>query len=279
MGISSSCFNINSTPTRVHAHVHAQESIHQDTGQIEIHSASSSPPPCPAHAPSDTFNEAPAADAPPDAVLPPDAPPNIPDTLLHKVPRELQQEVHKRGVAVAFLLRLADAPGVIDPSWTIQNVVDKFIRPMTIKHNCSLHDLIPIEFRGLPSVFVSHTWSRKYVGLMEMISSLDLDCFVWLDICCLNQNAYNKENRPSASGLHHDDKDNLQKAIEGTKMTLFCLDDELTSITRIWCMFEVWQAFRAGKGGSKLQAYVTKGAQEALLRDPGKIPLPSNPLT
>lgn len=70
--------------------------------------------------------------------------------------------------------------------------------------------------------------------------------------------------------MHAKDKENLEKAIGETRVTLFCLDDELTSIKRIWCMFEVWQAFKAGRGGSKLQPYVTEGARAALRSDPGE---------
>lgn len=191
---------------------------------------------------------------------------------LNESPREVQLKACERGVAVSFLLRLADEPGGIDPSWTIHQVVDRFVKPATKNKNCSLHELIPIEYVGKPSIFVSHTWSRTYSGLMEMLSNglHDMDCFVWLDICCLNQNAYNEKNRPEGSGLHQEDKDNLEQAIRGTEKTLFCLDDELTSISRIWCMFEVWQAFNFGRGGTKLQAYVSEGARQAIRKDPGE---------
>ena len=64
------------------------------------------------------------------------------------------------------------------------------------------------------------------------------DVVLWLDVVAINQHPYETKG-----SLLDDDVANLVKNIKATEKTLFCLDENCTSLTRIWCLFEVWQTF------------------------------------
>ena len=149
-------------------------------------------------------------------------------------------------MTLRYLLELLDL-GLVAQTWTIQDVVDKFVRPKTAASKCCLFDVVPQHYTALPKYFVSHTWSRKYVDLMKLLKThfaVKKSCdaaagvVLWLDIVAINQHPY------EAKGcLLNDDVANLAKVVKATDKTLFCLDANCTSLSRIWCLFEVWQTF------------------------------------
>ena len=155
-------------------------------------------------------------------------------------------DVTQPGVTLRYLLELLDL-GLVADSWTIQDVVDKVVRPKTAATKCCLFDLVPSLHTASPQYFVSHTWSRKYSDLMKLLKThfnvtVSTDAaagmVLWLDIIAINQHPYT-----SKGVLLNADVANLAKVVKAVEKTLFGLDEECTSLTRIWCLFEVWQMF------------------------------------
>ena len=165
-------------------------------------------------------------------------------------------EVTERGVTLRFLLRLVEG-GEGDGSWTIQQVVDRYVWPRTAASKCCLYDVVPAaSCSGRPQYFISHTWSRKLSDLLQLLrdhfhvgSSPSDDAagvVLWLDIVAINQHPYEDKGC-----LLNDDVANLAKVVAATERKLFCLDAECVVLTRIWCLYEVWQTFLA-KGAAGL---------------------------
>ena len=166
------------------------------------------------------------------------------------VPRPSVNATH-RGVTLRYLLELLDQ-GLVDRSWTIQDVVDKFVRPKTVATRCCLFDVVPSRHSDRPQYFVSHTWSRKYADLMQMLKTHfkvgfwaseerneeAADVVLWLDIIAINQHPY-----VDKVSLLNEDVANLANVVRDTQRTLLCLDEKCTSLSRIWCLFEVWCTF------------------------------------
>ncbi len=112
---------------------------------------------------------------------------------------EAPVDVRMRGVTLAFLLRLVET-GTLSGSWTIQESVDRFVRPSIARFKCCLFDLVPRQYSGQPQYFVSHTWSRtldQLLGLLKLhfkvASSMEAGSahiVLWLDIVAINQHPY-----------------------------------------------------------------------------------------
>ena len=154
-------------------------------------------------------------------------------------------DVTQRGVNLRYLLEIMEL-NVVSASWTIQEVVDKVVVPKTAATVCCLFDMIPMHYAARPHFFVSHTWSRKYGDLMSMLktyfgvsASTDAAAGVvlWLDIIAINQHPYKDDH----GCLQNEDVDSLAKVVHATERTLLCLDKECVALSRIWCVYEVWQ--------------------------------------
>jgi hypothetical protein len=83
----------------------------------------------------------------------------------------------------------------ITPAFLVPNV----ILPLTGKLNCPLYARIPLEHRGKPNLFVSHTWSQGLIGnafctLGPITSSFHKhyggDPYIWIDIVSYNQHLF-----------------------------------------------------------------------------------------
>ena len=79
-------------------------------------------------------------------------------------------DVTQRGMRLSFLRRLVNS-SAIPAAWTIQETVDRFVRPQTATHLCCLFDVLPAEETGSPTYFISHTWSRKVGELLALLES------------------------------------------------------------------------------------------------------------
>eukprot|EP00798_Chlamydomonas_sp_ICE-L_P015437 gene15437-21524_t len=159
-------------------------------------------------------------------------------------------KVTERGVKFGYFLKLKEL-GCVDGEWTIQEVVERFVRPKTAVTKCCLFDVIPETYTGQPRFFISHTWSRKLKDLLALLQShfvegKDDDTLLWLDIVAINQRPYEDKGC-----LLQDDVASLASVVQATEQTLFCLDEQCVVLTRIWCLYEVWQTFLA-KGVSGL---------------------------
>ena len=168
-------------------------------------------------------------------------------------------EVTERGVTLRFLLQLVEGGAVVG-SWTIQQVVDRFVRPMTATSKCCLYDVVPEpSCPRRPHYFVSHTWSRKMSDLLQLLKDhfnvaapgdAAAGVVLWLDIVAINQHPY------EAKGcLLNDDVANLAKVVDATERTLLILDAECVALSRIWCLYEVWQTFLA-RGAAGLLVFM-----------------------
>ena len=162
-------------------------------------------------------------------------------------------DVAERGVTLRFLLQLVQA-GAVDESWTIQQVVDRFVRPMTEASKCCLHDVIPDGpgCSGHPQYFVSQAWSNKMSNLLQLLkthfkvdspSDAAAGVVLWLDIVAVNQHPH--------AGKGCLPPDDVVKLVRTTERTLLCLDTDCMALTRIWCLYEVWQTLLA-KGAAGL---------------------------
>jgi len=207
---------------------------------------------------------------------------------------EASVDVTQRGVSLAYLEQVV-AAGKIQRDWSIQEAVDRFVRPFTSSFKCPLHSMVPAQHRGLPRFFVSHTWSGKVGDLLRLLLqhseqqarlkagggagrqrqagaeegeqsgfrdwpvvdaqhangehaavggsdgvSTCTDMLVWLDIMAIPQHPY--EDR---GVLLNEDVMSLARVVAATERTLLCLDANCTVLTRIWCLFEVWQTLLA----------------------------------
>ncbi len=150
-----------------------------------------------------------------------------------------------RGVALSHFKRLVNGGrhGEIEvqPSWTVQECVDLFVRPSSRDACCCLFDLVPAECTGRPTYFISHTWSRTLEALLALLEGhlspnvlRGEDPLIWLDIYAINQHPYVGRGQ-----LKNEDVANLARVIGATEVTLFCLDSQCVALTRIWCLYEV----------------------------------------
>ncbi|GLC44943.1 WD repeat-containing protein 49 [Pleodorina starrii] len=90
--------------------------------------------------------------------------------------------------------------------------------------------------------------------------------FVWCDIFAINQHP---------GQVQADDLSQLKDCVEASQQTLLCLDDKGLVLTRIWCLYEIWNTVLAG-GPPKLavlgydvnqdafkEVYITLDVEEA----------------
>eukprot|EP00798_Chlamydomonas_sp_ICE-L_P003940 gene3940-14017_t len=145
-------------------------------------------------------------------------------------------KVTERGVRFGYLLKLKEL-GCVDGEWTIQEVVERFVRPKTAATKCCLFDVIPETHTGRPRFFISHTWSVRLKDLLTLLQSHfleDDDTLLWLDIVAINQHPYEDKGC-----LLQDDVASLASVVQATEQTLLCLDEQCVVLTRIWCLYEV----------------------------------------
>ena len=103
-------------------------------------------------------------------------------------------------------------------------------------HRCCFFDAVPLKYTGKPIHFISHTWSRKFSDLIKTLCAHlpSHEEIIWLDIIAINQHPYEERGC-----LLNEDVANLGKVLKATQDTLFCLDSDCVSLSRIWCLYEV----------------------------------------
>ena len=83
--------------------------------------------------------------------------------------------------------------------------------------------------------FISHNWSGSSVDLIRTLRVANVKC-AWICTLALNQHAVpclssGVENSPFYLAL---------KGMSGKGRVIMVLDEDATTLTRIWCVFEVW---------------------------------------
>lgn len=115
---------------------------------------------------------------------------------------------------------------------TTNQLKSQFIVPLTSPIKAPLYARIPLEHRGQPTKFISHTWSSCALqgahGTLDMLLDNDRDTFVWIDIACYNQHCIENDN------IYVD----MQKIISRIGQIAFVLTTE-PFFTRSWCLWEI----------------------------------------
>ncbi|KAF5841070.1 hypothetical protein DUNSADRAFT_14469 [Dunaliella salina] len=137
------------------------------------------------------------------------------------------------GIRVSWLLLWAKTvEQKLGPDATTADVCAQHVIHITSSRKCRYVDIIEPGNVGPPQYFLSHTWSWRFQTLAEVVAQRlqqEQDAFVWLDICAINQNKYEDKGE-----LQQDDISHLADVVRKTKSTLFCLDEEGKTLTRIW---------------------------------------------
>eukprot|EP00873_Tetraselmis_striata_P046468 jgi/Tetstr1/466732/TSEL_011205.t1 len=187
----------------------------------------------------------------------PGAPPFLGSAPLRPVLALLGQ----RGVTMRWLLRFYDyvvAASGLERDASTKEVVHVVVKRDTQAQRCSYLQLAGVE-TGVPSYFVSHSWSQPFRYVVECLRQAladEEDAVVWLDMFALSQH---QQDDPSAAKHLLCDLGDLKGAVKGMTHTLVVLDPAATVFTRAWCLLEMHTAVVAGcssdseKGAGKLQ--------------------------
>jgi|GEM_PF-6413858 ankyrin repeat protein len=149
------------------------------------------------------------------------------------------------------LLGLHDAPDLPVPAvppltfLTTHGLVNRVIKPRTASVRAPLYAMVPEEFRGSPTTFISHTWSsllvgpqRQPLGTLDALEQCDHE-FVWIDFVCYNQHTFIAI------------PDDMLRVIRTIGSVSVCATP--TPIyTRGWCLWELLCAARADTAVSLL---------------------------
>jgi ankyrin repeat protein len=120
----------------------------------------------------------------------------------------------------------------------VRSLVEHFVRPLTAALRAPLWAYVPEEYRGVPSHFVSHTWSSLLLGPPQQeIGTLDaieqLEDYVWIDFVACNQHAI--ESIPTD-----------MEAVIGEIGKVMFAGTPVPMLGRIWCLWELLCANRTG---------------------------------
>ncbi|KAG1668517.1 hypothetical protein FOA52_012111 [Chlamydomonas sp. UWO 241] len=116
---------------------------------------------------------------------------------------------------------------------------------------------------GRPMYYISHGWARPFMELVAMLTKhfsaeaqsvwrhgqvvlQPCEVFIWIDIFAMNQHC-NLEG----------ELQQLKEVIADAESTLMVVDQAGAVLTRIWCLYEAWQAGRNGPGRLALLSYGT----------------------
>ncbi|KAG2425099.1 hypothetical protein HXX76_014008 [Chlamydomonas incerta] len=151
------------------------------------------------------------------------------------------------------------------PTW---KVVTDIVVPATRDRRCRYVEHIEARHVGHCHYFISHRWATPFSHLVRYArkhlvelgdvvevpppGAADQDgftapegkrradqVFVWCDIFAINQASH-------PSQVQADDLSQLKDCVEASAQTLLCLDDKGLVLTRIWCLYEIWNTVLAG---------------------------------
>ncbi len=121
-----------------------------------------------------------------------------------------------------------------------RGLVEAIVKPLTKPIRAPLYALVPEQFRGRPTNFVSHTWSslligppRQRIGSLDALNSSDGDEFIWIDFICYNQHTF----EAIAADMLRVIGAIGQVSVCATPTPIF---------TRSWCLWELLSSQRAG---------------------------------
>ena len=168
--------------------------------------------------------------------------------------------IHKRGIAIDFLLDWLQRQIDESPDYTTRQLVHNVIRPETLAINDCYWSLLNGKdgVQGEPTVAISHAWDFKIKHLCDMIKSarvghspLSGHKYVWLDIFALTQHRDGTNKQKSEIMQLGDvfgksirfvlqilpDRDNIFKRWVGLRGKTH--QGDLGCFDRSWCVFEL----------------------------------------
>jgi hypothetical protein len=116
-------------------------------------------------------------------------------------------------------------------------LVDKFIIPLTSNIEAPLFARVPLEYRGKPTLFISHTWDSCPQGgqdcTLDAVSGTRNEkvAYVWIDIACYNQHRIRSVAR------------DMEAIIDAIGSIGFVLT-HAPFFERTWCLWELLCAHR-----------------------------------
>jgi tetratricopeptide (TPR) repeat protein len=181
------------------------------------------------------------------------------EECIEREPVELDMKTFSRavplhGVSLLFL-DYATSAGQLDPALTMYELCEQHVKKNTFffktsyaEHllKSSLHqEMIAKGETGIvkpkADIFISYTWSLRWGELMEILSQLSMETFIWLDVLCVNQHAssfVDCEGWLETFG-------GAIKAIGKAGLVINPFDKPV-GITRSWCCFEYASVVREG---------------------------------
>lgn len=134
-----------------------------------------------------------------------------------------------------------------------RGLVEAIVKPLTESIRAPFYALVPEQFRGRPTDFVSHTWSsllvgppRQRIGSLDALNSMgDADEFIWIDFICYNQHITSSK----------DIAPDMLRVIGAIGQVSVCATP--TPIySRSWCL---WEFLSSQRAGTKLNLRVYPG--------------------
>lgn len=121
---------------------------------------------------------------------------------------------------------------------TVRDFVSSVVIPVTRGIKAPLYAKIPPEYRGEPSMFISHTWDSNMFGQFGFIGAMTGTGhpdpgFVWIDFAC-----YNQHRVESVAG-------DMMSIVSQIGTVAFALT-ERPFWSRLWCLWELMCAHRSG---------------------------------
>jgi len=175
--------------------------------------------------------------------------------------RNICKELPRLGVRLDFLERFIKENN-IPSDWTTERVVQEIVKVQTQPHQ-RYTDVIEAKYpeEGYvgpePSVFISHAWNRPFVELVTTLSRgrifgrSNRKKYVWLDIFTVHQHDGKYKQM---------DLGTITECIRTIGYTVVILDNGISpekfaliekvskpvALTRIWCLYEIWNTIRYG---------------------------------
>ncbi|KAG2494089.1 hypothetical protein HYH03_007729 [Edaphochlamys debaryana] len=139
--------------------------------------------------------------------------------------------------------------GAVGQGLSMAQLVEEYVKPTTLTHECRLADLLPRDALRPGEYFVSHAWLLPYEFTLDQIEAfarsegLADDASFWLDIIAVNQHPGSRQD----ADIHA-----FARAVNAAGSTLLVLDEAGTPLKRVWCVYEIWVTL-LGAAASKLR--------------------------
>ncbi|GIL87932.1 hypothetical protein Vretimale_6273 [Volvox reticuliferus] len=92
-----------------------------------------------------------------------------------------------------------------------------------------------------------HHHQQQQQPVLPAAPLAETDVYLWFDMFAISQH--------NPGGADSGDLSVLHEVIQDAEGTLMVLDGEGTALTRIWCLYEAWQTYKAGPGKIQLLSY------------------------